>query len=485
MSMRKKLSAFGVSLGLLFSMGLQAQNYQAIEGSPWAGGLGVAMNPASILATPYPWDITLFSVQYKNGTNAVAVHHYSLLNLADTAEAEFKQGNFRRTINFNYNIHLLNARIALGRKQAIAFGANLRGYGVGSTSTFNFIDTLQSMNQFFAINHGNLPFSGNVVSSSWLELFATYSRTIRDDAFGRLNAGVTLKAMRGISGGFVQLKGGSVSTELSGNQIAYVLNGGSARYGYSSNYDEWHDNKSTGQNIKDFLKTTQGGLALDLGMEYLVKTQAIRTYDDEDDYYDYDWKIGVALLDLGQNQYKYGTQSRAANNPKNSIADSNLDQKFSGNIKTLADFNDSLATVVNDIAPLSGFYNIRNPIRLVINVDRPLKDKFSINGSLTLNFPGANDKKVFIVKEMNLLTLTPRWETKRLGLYMPIQVTTQGRLWVGGAFKAGPLLLGVHNWANVFSKNKMQQGGAYLALVIRPGNGFRDKGDKRNNCPKY
>ena len=85
---------------------------------------------------------------------------------------------------------------------------------------------------------------------------------------------------------------------------------------------------------------------------------------------------------------------------------------------------------------------------------------------------------------MNLLTLTPRWETKRWGYYLPIQYTTTGRLMIGGAFKAGPLLLGIHNWGNVFSTNKMQNGGGYIALVIRPGSGFRVKENKEYSCPK-
>jgi hypothetical protein len=63
---------------------------------------------------------------------------------------------------------------------------------------------------------------------------------------------------------------------------------------------------------------------------------------------------------------------------------------------------------------------------------------------------------------------------------------TKEQFWLGGAIKAGPLLLGVHNWANLFSKNKMQNGGAYLALVIRPGasSSSSARTDKRLNCPK-
>jgi hypothetical protein len=101
-----------------------------------------------------------------------------------------------------------------------------------------------------------------------------------------------------------------------------------------------------------------------------------------------------------------------------------------------------------------------------------------------LNLGGSNKAQQLFTKEITLLAVTPRWETKNLGGYLPIQVTTDGKVWVGGAFKAGPLLLGVHNWANLYSRSKMQNGGFYMALVIRPGKGFLQKEDKKYTCPK-
>jgi hypothetical protein len=68
---------------------------------------------------------------------------------------------------------------------------------------------------------------------------------------------------------------------------------------------------------------------------------------------------------------------------------------------------------------------------------------------------------------------------------MPITYNMEGGFWVGGAFKAGPLLIGVHNWANVFSRNKIQNGGGYLALVIRSPGNTKSKTDKRLDCPTY
>ncbi|HWK02871.1 MAG TPA: hypothetical protein VNS58_04540 [Puia sp.] len=481
-----RLGRMGILLGLLFSMNTRAQDYHAIEGSPFAGSLGVANNPASILMTPYPWDITVFSLQLKTATNAVTFHNFSYLKPGGASQYSWDGGDKKRYADFNFNLHLLNVRLALSKKTGIAFGANIRGYGVARTGVANYNDSLQNMNQFFNINE-NTTYNINMASSSWLEAFLTYSRTLWDNETSRLNAGITLKAMRGISGAFTQLNGGSVKRSVSGAQTIYLLNAGNARYGYSSNYDRWHNGQSTTENLGSLLGKTRNGAALDLGVEYLVKTQAVTNYSNEEDaYWDYDWKIGISLLDIGRNTYVFGSQSRTASGPKSDVSDSALNAKFD-HVGSLANFNDSLATIVNNISGLSGQFNVWNPTRLVINVDKPLPNNFAVNANLSLNIsrPNTGKGKTFFVKEMNLLNLTPRWETKRLGVYLPIQVTTDGKFWVGGAAKAGPLLLGVHNWANVFLKDKIQNGGFYLAMIIRPGSTFEKKLGKRYDCPKY
>src|ERR1700754_966655 len=95
--MKKGLSGV-ITLCLFCWLGSRAQDYHAIEGSPFAGSLGVANNPASILMTPYPWDITVFSLQLKTATNAVTFHNLSFLSLtkADTISYGFDGGNKKR-----------------------------------------------------------------------------------------------------------------------------------------------------------------------------------------------------------------------------------------------------------------------------------------------------------------------------------------------------------------------------------------------------
>src|SRR5271170_5912456 len=99
-----------VFIGLICTLGSKAQDYQGIQGSPYAGSLGVANNPASILNSPYPWDVTLFSTQLKNTTNAITVSNFSYLSHRDSLDYFWNNGYQKRYGSFNYNIHLLNVR---------------------------------------------------------------------------------------------------------------------------------------------------------------------------------------------------------------------------------------------------------------------------------------------------------------------------------------------------------------------------------------
>lgn len=473
----------------LVKMTSSGQNYHAVQGSSYAGTLGVGNNPASIVNTPFAWDVNVFSFQVKAATNAFTVHKYSLLTPPSKAEYGFDKGYYSRKANANFNINLLNARIAINRQTAIAAGINIRGYTRAKTNPYNFVDTLDGMEQFFRINNNNLILHGDVISSNWLEIFGTYSRTIFDDYRGRLNAGVTLKVSKGLGGANGGLENIKVQPVQTGENIG-LLTTGNARYGYSSNIDGWDNDKSTGQNIRDFVANAEGGMSVDIGVEYLIKPSGFVFFGEEDEkYYDYDWKIGLSLLDLGFNQYKYSKNSRVVSGIRDNMTGELLDQKFN-NISNIEGFNDSLADVVNSMRTLSGKFNVINPARLVLNVDRFLFDAFYINGDLSVNLSSLVPKRMY-AKEMNLLTVTPRWETRSLGFYMPIQYNTEKKFWIGAAVKAGPLLIGLHNLAYLFAKNKIQNGGGYLALVIRPGKKNRMDRDKRRksdriyDCPTF
>ena len=459
---------------------VSAQNYHAVQGSPYAGSLGVHNNPASVLMAPGKWDLTLFGIQEKSTTNLVTIYDYSLLSSTQKSKYQFDAGDYKRFGFISANLNLLNARIAFGKKSAIAFGANVKSYSNLSSSSYNYIDTLKSTGEFFKINDAGNTYSGSFNSSNWAEIYLSYSRTIIDDWRGRVNAGITVKVNKGLGSGRAALSDAGFQ-RIGDNR--YNVPAGNLEYFYSSNLDPWVEENKGQQSFSNFMKYTDGGISFDAGLEYIVNPGELTFYDDPDNYYDYDWKFGVSLLDAGFTRYRFGNQSRRASGVRADITNVQLDNKFDSTINSLEQFNDSLGSIVGNFSGIAGRYSMINPMRLVLNADRYLGGKWFLNADLSINIPSGWLKNWYSVREMNLLTVTPRWETRNLGVYLPMQVTNKGKFMVGAAFKAGPLLFGLHNLSNLFVKTSTQNGGGYLAIIIRNPTAHTKKQDRRLDCP--
>lgn len=452
-----------------------AQNYQAINGSSYAGSLGVGNNPASIVHVPYAWDITPFSVQFKQATNALTIDKFSLLSSPASAEVSATTGTKKRFVYANQDIRLLNTRINLNGKTAIAFGANIRNYIFGNVSQANWQDTSNYLRDFLKINLGNLPISGKGVGSAWAEVYASYAHTIIDDGDKLLNAGITLKVTRALAGAYAKAQ--SVSYSAAGvNQPGYLLISGNLVYGYSSNFDNIKSGNAFAANRNIFFEKTYSGISADFGLEYILLTNEDK---EEGGEFAYETKVGVSMMDIGMNKFRHGSQSRLAVAGKTGITDTLIQNKFAS-VTSFRSFNDSLADIAGSFTGVSGGFHIYQPARVVVNIDQHVAHNIFVNAELTIPILPVVAKNSLYLKDMNLLAITPRWELKALGAYLPILVNNQKQVWVGGAFKAGPILLGTHNLANIFAKNKTQNGGLYLALTIRPGKKY----DRQEHYPK-
>jgi len=461
---------------LLFFNFLSAQNYQAINGSSYAGSLAPSSNPASIVHVPYAWDITPFSVQVKQTTNAYMVKNLSLLSSPNNAEILPDNGTKKRFQFANQDIRLLNTRISLNSKAAIAFGATIRNYIYATTSRANFQDTMFSMADFMKVNTGHLPLSAEAVGSTWAELYATYAQTIIDDGDKLLNAGATIKLNRALAGGYGIAEGLSYTPTILSGIPAYLVAKGNLQYGYSANIDAINSSNTGTANRKAFLENATTGISVDMGLEYIRLSDEDK---DEGGDFAYETKIGISMMDVGRNNFKFGSRSRSGSGVRTGITDTVLENKFSV-VESFDQFNDSLATIAAAFRGLTGQFNIYQPTRMVINIDQHILHNIFLNMELTVPVIPLVRKKLRYIKDMNLLAVTPRWEFKSVGAYMPILVNNRGQVWVGGAFKAGPILMGTHNLSNLFGKNKMQAGGFYVALTIRPGKKY----DRQAHYPK-
>lgn len=454
----------------LLCLTASSQRLQALHGSPYAGSLAKDYNPAGILNSPDRWDLTVLGLQYRNITNGISFDNISLLKQTDSIEWHSDSGYARRYIHAANTINLFHFRYRLNARSAFSFGVNVRSYLHGQTSSFNINDTMNTMTDFLMGNLQTEKYFGNAQTSNWMEYSFAYSRVIKSNELGRLQGGIELRYMKALTGAYGRLQNGRLSNQTVNGQNYFLITDMNGEYGYSANTDELNSSNSHVTSdrtpFQSFMKTAATNFGLNAGIEY------VRYWDDMGEGpktgTDYNWKLSVALLDIGSNKYNYSTNSFKFSGVDPNTYTSQLDQALDNNV-TLEKLRDSIQSWSVNYSVPTGSFHISNPTRLLVNFDKSFQNNFSLNAEAQLNFNSTRSMERVNTRETSAITVTPRWETKSLGAYMPVQYTTEGNFWIGLGLKAGPLVLGLENMGWLLSKKSMPNGGFYLALQIRPG----------------
>ncbi len=480
-----KLIQKRISILVVLAFGLNpsfGQQYQAVHGSNFAGSLGIMNNPASALSSPLPWDITLLGLQLKNSTNFFYIEKYDPSGKDPQLAAWIQNGEYKRRLNTQFNMNLLNTRIRTSNRSAISFGMNIRSASLGGSSTYNFIDTILLPNTFLKVNMNNQPLDAFVRSSTWAEAYGSLALNLADKKHFIWNAGATIKSNMGLAGIHASITNGQFKEYVRPVNNLYEVTTAELNYGYSANLDFWDPAASTKSNLKRYRSQSIGGTSVDLGMEWIIKDQRNIELFNNKSQYNYTWKFGLSMLDLGYANYKYGLESVKTSGVKPNINGIALARKFDSTITGLDVLNDSIQTAVGQFNTLAGEFRMSHPTRIVFNVDRQITDLIYINAELSIPIQartGANMQ----TQDLNLLTITPRRETQKYGVYLPLSMTRDGSFWIGAAVKAGPVLFGFHR-VPIGTKTSYQNGGAYLAYTISPSEKLRKPKAKIIECPK-
>ncbi len=425
-------------------------------------------NPASTVNQVYRWDVSLLGFQ-ATIANSAFVNYNSTPFSTSLASAKLTNGLQPRYFNADVDVNLLNARYKINSNNAVAIGLRLRSYNHFKTSAFNYSDTITSLQSFLHTNNTVEFLDGYGVHAGWSEFNANYSHIVFQSQSSLLSTGITLSYIKSLSGAFVVLSHMNyIELPKQGNDYYYILNQAAVTAAYSENYTLTNANNTAAQNLHNFISKAPSSLGIDIGAEYLIK-DGLSTNDKNINAGNYDWKIGVSIMDIGHNKFNPIQGSFKISSPLD-FEDTTLQQKLK-KVKNIQDVRDSLSTLFGNAANVQKMFAISLPTRLIVSIDHNLGNHFFVNGQLSLNFYSTTPAANLHTRELNLLTVTPRWETQAWGIYMPVQYNAEGQFWVGAAIKLGPLLMGVHSldivkWFK--TGDQTYNGGGYILLSIHP-----------------
>ena len=455
---------------------VNGQEYHAINGSPYAGAASSFNNPASGVNSIYKWDLNLFSFQ-----TTVAANHLTLLNTKLTnpsnAILSFDEGSNSHYAHQNLDLNLFSLQYKIDEKRSFSIGLRGRMYNHIKTSAIIGNDTITSNLSFLKANRTTPFIDGYFTHTGWIETNLNYSQVLIESNNQRLTGGITVNLLRGISGAYAKLNKISVSEFVNGVDTGYTLVRGGFNYAYSNNYDNTNTNSS--QLVKDFLKNSLSRIGISLGLEYSIYNNDINERISNNPI-NYSWKIGLSIMDIGHNTYKPSEYSGNFYSPQTKMTDAIIGNKFI-TIPSIDAFRDSIKSMFQNYDAITSNYTISTPTRIILNVDKNLGNHFALNTELNMNLFSTANYARLLTRELNLLTVTPRWETIFLGCYMPIQYNTQGNLWVGAAVKIGPLTIGLHDISWTKKINSIN-GGGYILFSLHPFN--TKKVIRRFDCPE-
>ena len=473
--MKKILST---ALFLLCIMSVKSQSYIGFLTDNYSGVHRVISNPAEIADSRFKTDINLV------GVSAFAANDFFGFKYSDLFDDNFDFEDDASTFsdqsnNFALNVDVLGPAFMfnLNEKSAIAVFSRARAFANVIDINGETIDNLEDFdeNEDFSINEGDAFLAVN----SWIEIGATYSRVLMNKQEHFLKGGITLKYLQGLGNAYAGAKGLSIDYDVDGTvngvaNIGSVETTGELAYGYSANLEE---------DLDDFgIESGAAGIGADLGFVYEWRPDhAKHTYSDKDgnsymfkDVNKYKLKFGLSITDLGAIGYE---SVEEAYNINVSVSQDDFES---------IDDLDEIENIYEEIATTEGA-NAVLPTALHANADYNINQKFYLN--LNADISLVSKSKFNRNKIANVVSLTPRLETKLFSFYSPLSVMQYSGFNWGAGLRAGPLYIGSGSIVSALIGSELKGADAYVGLKVpiyqsrlkdKDGDGVLDKVDE---CP--
>ena len=437
----------------------KAQYNEVLRASNFGGVTNVNWNPA-IADNRMKFDMNLITLGLGLTNNYVGVSNQAILK-ANSLTGNFQTNYMKERLNGkskNIQQYLqvqgpLSFMYSWGKnrsnKNAIAVTWNINEvtnmsgiseklarisyYGLGSKA-----DSLTGFN-YDNLNNKNLAVRAMV----WNDYGITYSRVVLEKNAHFLKAGGTLKILQGLASAYMYSN--NIDYKFAGYDTLNIYNT-DFHYGHDANSEKlYKDGSFNASNVLDLMKSKNISAAVDLGVIY--------EYRPKQDQYKYEmdckewWRTdkdryliqaGLSVVDLGAIKYKSAALGR----------DFKIDVRdwyVKGEpFKDIASFDSILNSKVGvSLNPAADKFTVWLPTRFNMFVDANIYKGLGVNLSSQISPMMAKNRNQVTLPSN--VTLTPRYDHKWVGVYVPLTVDFNGNFGAGFGLRAGPVFVSSSN----------------------------------------
>lgn len=460
-------------------VGLQTDNFFASTYAPF--------NPSAIVDSKTKMSFNT-SMNYLKMSNFFSQTYLVYLGFTDLATLgiagkyiEHKRPGY---YDLNLNFDILNAKYEINHDNAIGYSFRFRNSGsitgLPEIWTKNGVDNYEQ-------NTINSPMSIEGLTMNQLaftEHAFTYARVILDRKTEVLKVGGTIKILNGLRAKSIHFYEGQLSFTDSTSSNA-TLTGASAEF------------FSNEQDFQEFYKSR--GFGLDLGVTYEIRPKYELQYYEMDgkskniryDINKYKMKFAASITDIGSLKFRNGDEVSSFENANTTIKASEI---YSNASIGLIDDNYIKANIQNTgtiPANLPADFRMNLPTSLHLNVDYYWKKNMYVNYNISLPISLPNDHTK--VHNTYIQTITPRVETNKYAVMLPISHTGNGKFNLGLAARVNLVKLtvfaGSQNFAFFYGQKSSLTRSLFTGVSFNipykmPSDIDQDKvSDELDDCP--
>ncbi len=437
----------------------------------YTGVQSVFFNPAQAADSRYKLDFNLFGLNAGFGNNKASFtlqNVFSSFNSTDATNSLFS-GDGR--INGQLNVDVLGPSflISLPKKAGIVLTTRLRAQVSVSDLDGNLaksvIEDLNSeLTLPYTISSGN---NMRINLNGWAEYGLSYARVLKESGRHFLKGGITVKYLAGAGNSYVQLDqfSGTIIENANPSNPTLLLAPGSRGViglGISGAMGEITPS--------GLFNSTSSGLGMDLGVTYEYRTSNNQKHP-------YKFKVSASILDIGSIKYqrdlaRSGTFAMLVNTiPGYDLK--NLQGVSFDNYKQVLSSNPNFTPSVNNSNPT---LKVSLPTTLQLYTDFHLINNFYLSAGTQLSLVNkSNPENPFYYSGF---TVTPRYEGKALGLYIPVNYNSLTQLNMGATLRVGPIYVGS---GSILSALVGQSKQADIHLGLRVGILKKKKKESKTN----
>ncbi|MFN8276646.1 MAG: DUF5723 family protein [Chitinophagales bacterium] len=457
----------------------RAQYNEVMRASQFGGVTNVNYNPA-IADNRFKFDMNLISLGFSMENNYVGIDPKTFINRSLFDDKNFQETHMNERLNGkNKNVFVglqaqgpLSFMFSWGKKRsnknAIAVFWNVNALAninnVGETlaraSYWGLGNKADSITHFINQPLNGKNFSANTLG--WMDVGATYSRVLYDKGPHMIKAGLTGKFIVGIVGATIASK--NVDYRFPNFDSLNVK--GDFTAGHGENLAMFGKDKISFSDIKTFF--TSPSFAVDLGVSYEWRPKKEK-FDYEMDCQKW-WKrernrytlaAGFSIIDIGAVKFAKPTTSYGF-----SADIENWDVKHAG-IKSVSTFDSVINSKPGNFVATekNEKFTMWLPTRFNLFLDWEIWKGFglNLNGTISTNMA----KNLNMVHYPSSIMLTPRFDHKWAGVYLPLSYNSYGNFNVGAGVRLGPVFITSSNLITMFA-NKFTYGANIQAGVKIP-----------------